>query len=125
MIDGRWYWKTVDTMLGMEKEKIKRGEHAGKIVMHVHEQGNPGERRVFLASEMDNNRVEQVSLQPLGAVYRYGPQYLLMCVPFHAAEGRDNANRVSHLHRDRPCSPQWQGAANIAGCPLCNLLVSD
>ena len=80
MIDGRWYWKTVDTMLGMAKEKITRGEHKGKTVMQVHEQGNPGERRVFLASEIDNNRVEQVSLQPLGAIYRYA---LLHCEISH------------------------------------------
>ena len=70
MIDGRWYWKTLDTLLGIEKGRVKTGEHMGKTVMQVHDQGNPGERRVFLASWADNNRDEQVSCQSLGAVHR-------------------------------------------------------
>lgn len=100
MIDGRWYWKTVDTMLGIEK--IRKGEHARKTIMHVHEQGNPGERRVFLASEMDNNRVEQVSLQPLGAIYRHALLCHLMCPTFYLLVPHRHTDKMSHLHRDHP-----------------------
>ena len=73
MFDGRWYWKAEDTALGTEGKKVTDGEHKGKIIMKVHPLGNPGDRRVFLASLADNNRRDQQSLQPLGAIHKCVP----------------------------------------------------